>query len=65
MDQEQGAPIGSIDNEEEIPQSPTNFSNLYPSESTPLVNQPQQPHPRKNMRESVLYSRFKIEGEVW
>lgn len=39
VSQEEGVPRGSIENEEKIPQAPTNFkSNLSPSESTLLVN---------------------------
>lgn len=62
--QEEGAPRGLVENEKENFQTHTNFeSNLLPSRSTPLINQPQQFQLHRTMHERIPCRCFEIKGK--
>lgn len=66
VDQEEMAPRGLVESEEEIHQAITDFeSNLSLSGSTPLVNQPQQPQLHRSTHESVHHRRFEIKKKAY
>lgn len=56
----------SVQNVDEISQAPTNFeNNLSPSESIPLVDQPQQSQLSRSIRENVFRHCFEIEKKTF
>lgn len=57
---------GLVENEEEIHLAPIDFeSNMSPSESKPIVDQPQQPQLHRRTYDSVHHLRFEIEWKIY